>query len=219
LNLYQGQGELRIGGKNYEFKPGYASITVPGLDMEYRFRGQTVLTWAHFFPAEPGPVVPIPVMQDLGGDFSRIRDAVAEGAIQWRFCPSRAAARLWDVLWELSQRAVPPHPELHPALRRAMILVDERLSEPIRAADMARCVGISHTHLARLFRAAQNQSIIQYVRARRMERALHMLRQTNLPIQSVARQVGISDIQLFNKMVRRAAGMSPRKVRETQPRE
>lgn len=95
-----------------------------------------------------------------------------------------------------------------------MALIEARLAEPLTVPEIAREAGVSHNHLTRLFRAATGQTVIGYVRARRMAQARHLLRASTLSVSAVAATVGIPDLQAFNKACRRELGASPRAVRE-----
>jgi transcriptional regulator GlxA family with amidase domain len=48
-----------------------------------------------------------------------------------------------------------------------------------------------------------------------VERARHLLLNSTLPIKVIAREVGIPDPHLFNKIIRRELGKAPREVRKT----
>ena len=48
-----------------------------------------------------------------------------------------------------------------------------------------------------------------------MERARYLLEHSTMPIKAIARDVGIPDLHLFNKTVRRELGKSPREVRKS----
>ena len=74
-------------------------------------------------------------------------------------------------------------------------------------------VGISHNHLTRLFRSQTGGTVIGHLRARRMARAAHLLRESTMSIRAIAASVGIPDLQAFNKSCRASAGLSPRQIR------
>ena len=72
-------------------------------------------------------------------------------------------------------------------------MIELRLAETLSVKALADEVGISHNHLTRLFRAAVGDTVIGYIRQRRVQRARHLLEHTTLPIKTVAAQVGIED--------------------------
>jgi transcriptional regulator GlxA family with amidase domain len=135
---------------------------------------------------------------------------------------------LWDLLWQIAERgavraaaaaqadegaAATRH---HPAVERALQIIELRLAEPLCVADLARQVDLSQNHLTRLFRGEVGSTVVGYVRQRRVERARHLLLYSTLPIKAVAAYSGFEDLQHFNKAVRRLLGRSPRNVRQQQ---
>jgi len=218
LNLFQGEGELRIANKTVPFRHGYAGITWPGEDLVYTFRERTIKTWVHFIPQdEPANAhIEVPVMQDLGEEFERIRAELQMLSSFYRVQPTRAVARLWDILWAL----VPEHAPgpagatlQHPVVSRAMDEIDMHLAEKIEVEALANELDISQTHLNRLFREATGSTVGDYIRSRRMDVALHLLCHTTMPIKQVSWNVGIPDLQYFNKAVRARFGQAPRLLR------
>jgi transcriptional regulator GlxA family with amidase domain len=78
---------------------------------------------------------------------------------------------------------------------------------------LARELDVSHNHLTRSFRAATGLAPVEFIRERRVNRAEELLRHTTLPIKAIAAQVGLGDFHSFNKVMRRAKGASPRRLR------
>ncbi len=217
LNLFQGEGELRIGAETFPFRSGYAGITWPGPELVYTFRGKTIKTWVHFIPHEDGPEVDIPVMQDLGADFDRMRTDLQSVSSLYRAQPERAVSRLWDILWRIIPQGahdIAKEPHRHPVIARAMDEIDMRLPESVAVSELARKLKISQTHLNRLFKTAIGATVGEYVRGRRLEWARHLLSHTTMPLKAIAHQIGIPDAQHFNKMIRRHFGHAPSALRK-----
>ncbi len=218
IHLYHYSADLKVNGRWYEIHPGCVSILPPDADLEYRYRGRSEHAYAHFSLPGASKASPqrLPAMQQLGPRFANF-DREFRQAISWQAGSMlRAEIRLWDLLWQLHDSAATAPGQavtIHPAVRRAMQLIELKLSEPLRIAALADEVQMSHNHLIRLFHTATGQSIVQYVRQRRVERAEHLLRFSTLPIKVIARQVGLGDLHLFNKTMRRLRGQSPRAVR------
>jgi transcriptional regulator GlxA family with amidase domain len=96
---------------------------------------------------------------------------------------------------------------------RAVEWIERRLSEPLKLSAVADDLEISSTHLVRLFRKHMGMTPLAYVQERRAEQAQHLLVHTTLPMKSIARQIGLVNLQQFNKFVRKKRGLSPRAIR------
>ncbi len=217
LHLYRYAGSITIDGTEYAIAPGWAGITPPNSRIVYRFRGESRHTFAHFRLPPEGDLVAVPVIQDVGDAFDGLTRALEEAAGWLPSQPRRASVRLWDVLWQLAGQPLAeraPHQRLHPALSRAVREIELHLEKPLAIPAVARRAEISHNHLTRLFRAQFGVTIEGYIRRRRVERALHLLAHTTLAVKTIAGEVGLPDLHYFNKIIRAAAGMSPREYRE-----
>ncbi|MBQ7933454.1 MAG: helix-turn-helix transcriptional regulator, partial [Lachnospiraceae bacterium] len=75
--------------------------------------------------------------------------------------------------------------------------------------DIAAHLHIDRTYLYRLFKHELGISPLQYLTDVRMERAVALLTETKLPVQSVAGSVGYEDALYFSKTFKKAKGVSP----------
>jgi transcriptional regulator GlxA family with amidase domain len=98
-------------------------------------------------------------------------------------------------------------------MEAAVSVIAEELAQSFTVADLARRVGVSTNHLIRLFRQQFGVPVAAYVRQQRVAQAKHLLKHTNLPVKHIAANVGIPNLQLFNKTLRRVAGVAPRALR------
>src|SRR3954471_209862 len=83
-------------------------------------------------------------------------------------------------------------------LLRARDLIDARYAEPLDVAAIARAAHASPAHFSRSFRAAFGETPHQYLITRRMERAKHLLRSTNLSVTEVSLEVGFRSLGSFS---------------------
>ncbi len=220
LLFFHYRGEVVVDGQVLAVAPGMAGVFPPGATLTIRYRGRSHHRYAHLaLPAgRPGKDRAIAACQDLGTAFAEL-DAQYERAIRLHaISPDRASSLLWDLLWRLAERTRPDEavsdPATHPALAKAIELIELHLSSPLRIADLADEVGLSGRQLGNLFHAARGVSPVVYLRQRRMERARLLLTQTSTPITRIAADVGLPDLQAFNKIVRRALGHSPTAIRQ-----
>jgi AraC-like DNA-binding protein len=216
LHVYRYHGQLRVNGEWYKIAPGFASLIPPGSDLEYHYRGKSQHAYAHFsLPAGGVLETSLAAMQDLGPRFAGVYQRMEEMIAFHHTEPVRAAVRLWDLLWQISE----PHADaadearMPDAVAQMLSRMELRLGQRLHIAALAAEVGISHNHLIRQFRRWVGTNPVQYLRRRRVERAQHLLTHTTMPVKAIAAEVGIPDLHLFNKVMRAEVGASPRQIR------
>ncbi len=217
LHMYTYDAEIEIDGAPFPIRPGSVTLLPPGTRSVYRFPQRSVHACAHFhFPESVAREIALPLIQDLGPRFPAMYQAL-EGAIAcFRVNPLQAEVRLWEILWRLA--ADRESGELirhahHPAVRRAQELIEVNLASLAPVSEIAAAVDLSHNQLTRLFRASFGTTVIGYIQRQRAARARHLLLHTQLPIKTIAAQVGMDDPRLFNKLIHDTLGASPTDVR------
>jgi AraC-like DNA-binding protein len=94
-------------------------------------------------------------------------------------------------------------------LLRARDLVDSRYAEPLDLEALARAAHVSPRHFSRSFRRTFGETPHQYLLTRRIERARHLLRATDLPVIEICLGVGFNSVGSFTTTFRRHVGVSP----------
>lgn len=215
LHVYAYEADLVLDGQTHRIHPGWAGVIAPGVQQEYRYQGRSPHTYAHFELTSDGPYTPLPVLVDLGraaADFRRrFEQAVGDFAVR----PMRCHVRIWDLLWELARLGEDAGVgDGDQRLATAMADIERGLDQPLSIPALAARVGLSHNQLTRLFRQGTGDSVVGYIRRRRVEKAVYLLTRTDLPVKSIAQQVGIPDPQAFTKTVRALAGRAPSDFRK-----
>lgn len=119
------------------------------------------------------------------------------------------------LVWRASQGGVDPGQGLrHPALTRALALVEERFHQDWGVADLARAAGVSAAHLYDLFRREGEGSPHQVLLQRRLSEARRLLAQTRLSVKEIAPLVGQPDVAVFCRTFKRLAGCTPTEYRD-----
>ncbi|MBA2482133.1 MAG: helix-turn-helix transcriptional regulator, partial [Planctomycetes bacterium] len=215
LHLYHTPLTLVVDGEPVEVTAGQAGLWRPDQHLDARFTGRSVHTCVHFeVSSHAAERVALPALQDLRQRFGAIDAALVEALRWFARTPHRAEARVWDVLWQLADQApLEPPPVIHAAVERARSHIHAHLHQRISVERLAVIAGCSASHLLRLFQKELGTPIVAYIRACRIQRARHLLQHSAIPIKDVAAEVGIPDLQLFNKLVRRELGAPPRAVR------
>ncbi len=95
--------------------------------------------------------------------------------------------------------------------------VREHLSEPeaLRLSVMARALATSPFHLSRTFSLTEGETLQDFIMRARMERAAHLLRETERTVLDICGEVGLNSPSHFTKEFRRRYGMTPLKYRRS----
>lgn len=219
LIFFDYEAQVELDDLTVQVKPGYVAVLPPGVTKFYHFRTNSRHYTVHFKETADGgedsEQTRIPWVIDTTEQRDKILELFREILTYATVNPPRAAMRLWDILFRLSD--VPLESDgntfrLHPAVRTAMQLIDSRLDRQFSTRDLAEELKISPNHLTLLFKEHFSQSVAAYIRERRMNMVRHYLTHTDKPIKEIAIETGMQDLQFFNKSVRRYFGMSPRKL-------
>lgn len=96
-----------------------------------------------------------------------------------------------------------------PWLLQVRDLLHEELSETLRLDCIAAKIGVHPAHLTKAFRKHFGQSIGQYVRRLRIERARHLLESSDLSIGEIALATGFVDQCHFTRTFKGQTGRTP----------
>src|SRR6185369_14344314 len=100
-------------------------------------------------------------------------------------------------------------PELLRRLLRAKDRMDAASQEAWPVRRLARVSHVSEAHFARSFKEAFGVPPHRYLLTRRIERAMAMLRDTDIPITEIAFQTGWGSLGTFGRTFRDVTGDSP----------
>lgn len=196
-------------------QPGGVAVFPADVDIDVTFhRYPSRHVYVHYELPPGRLLMPVAAMQNLGLRFEGFFAEMEQLIATIRVNRLRAEVRLWDLLWELTERhAASASPSHHPAVQAAMHTIELRLGSVLRVEQIADAVGVSHNHLTRLFRREMGMTVVAYIRRRRIEQARRLIEHSTRPIKSIAAEVGLIDLQHFNKLIRRELGTSPRSLR------
>jgi len=106
----------------------------------------------------------------------------------------------------------------NPALARALRFIREHACEAISVADVVQAAVTSRRDLERQMRSTIGRSPNQENLRVRIRRAQELLADTDLPLESIARQTGLHSRKYLGDVFRREAGGSPGEFRRQQRR-
>lgn len=93
-------------------------------------------------------------------------------------------------------------------------LLEAHFAEHWAVADYAHALGITPAHLSRILRAATGRSASHLIDERIVREARRNLVYTNLPVSTIAYELGFADPAYFSRVFARATGMPPRRFRD-----
>lgn len=115
-----------------------------------------------------------------------------------------------DLLGEGEVTEQPDKPEL---LTQFEALLDLRFREQWTVNEYAKALAKTPTHLSRVTRAATGRPATALIEERVIREARRNLVYTNLPVSTIAYELGYNDPAYFSRVFSKAIGMSPRKFR------
>lgn len=106
-----------------------------------------------------------------------------------------------------------PDAEWISIVSKAKRFMKENGSQPLSLADIASHCGVSRAYLCRLFQKNELASPLEFLRRRRIESAVTLLRSTDISVQEIGKQCGFDSPSYFGKVFRQYLGLSPREYR------
>jgi len=214
-------GELWWEGRWLPLTPGCITVTAPDVEHCYRMPARTDFSWIHLVPDQSSTARNLPVVSQHPAARDLIRQAVTCR------CPAAARALAWAAALLLAESDLASiggtptvHPGLvhpgtvHPGIRRALAWAEARIERPLTALALAQQAGLSVAQLNRAWHHATGRPAMGWVRERRLQRALHLLRHGGLGCPAIATRMGFADVQHLNKALRQRFGRSPRTLRD-----
>lgn len=114
-------------------------------------------------------------------------------------------------------RLVKKHSTQHysPLVQKAIIKIESDLTADLSLSAMAELNNVSTNYFSGLFKKETGQTLTDYVNIKRIKLAKHLLKTTNLQIQTIAQHCGILDYRYFSKMFKKYEGKTPKEYRES----
>lgn len=91
--------------------------------------------------------------------------------------------------------------------------IRKNYASPLTLDSLAEYCGINKHYLCRLFQKSEQTSPLAYVKDRRVEAALALLRTTELPIHEIAQKCGFESPSYFGKVFRDYMSLTPKEYR------
>jgi len=223
-----GEGRIELDGQTHDLPAGTAfAVKIPGTH-QYYYAAQSKQPWEFAW------------LNAKGEDAVRLWDRIIEREGNLLRLGSNAApmARFWDLYRAVSEdrlsesaelsamlyrfmlslltpdaAASAPHPAKSSIVNRAKRFMADNYALPLTLEEIAVHCGVSREYLCRLFRKNDQVSPLEFLRRRRVEAAVTMLRATDLNAQAIGKRCGFDSPSYFSKIFRLYLGLSPSEYR------
>lgn len=104
---------------------------------------------------------------------------------------------------------------LSPLIKKIIIKIESDLSGNLSLKELAKENNVSSNYLSGLFKKENGVTLTEYVNSKRIEHAKHLLKSTNLQIQTIAQHCGIFDLHYFCRIFKKMTGKTPSAYRSS----
>lgn len=217
-----GRGTVRVSGRTWQLTPGTAFCIPRGKPHEYAAHPADpwTLWWVHFkgtdtayYPLQSCRVLtPSPRVAGRMHDWFDLLFESLEGdySLENFLCMSQVLGLILTGLYRRPDAGSAP-------LTRAVRWMYAHLEEPLTLDRLCRELGMSKSGLNDLFRRYAHRPPLQFFTRLKMTEAAKLLRQTDLPVGEIARQLGYTDPYYFSRAFKKAEGTSPTAYRAAKP--
>lgn len=95
------------------------------------------------------------------------------------------------------------------SVQRGIDFIEDHLDEDLDLRSVSRAAGVSHWHYQRTFKALTGDTLMAYVRARRLAIAAERLRNTDERILDIALRARFESQEAFTRAFKRTFGLTP----------
>ncbi|MFH0761157.1 MAG: AraC family transcriptional regulator [Bacteroidota bacterium] len=100
-------------------------------------------------------------------------------------------------------------------INRVMDYIESHIADPMTLEELAEVAVFSKYHFHRLFTAMVGETLYEYIRRKRLERAAGLLAErTDLTVSDIATDCGYASQSVFNRAFREFFGMNPTRFRK-----
>ncbi len=156
--------------------------------------------------AETGGVHPV-FLNDVSSSFARRIEQLRNVAVIPSFMQEMMASYC---------RLVQTHSikSYSPTVQKAVLYIESNLQNELGLSSVAEAISVSAGYLSSVFKKETGQTLTAYVNAKRIEQAKHLLRATDLQIQTVAQDCGFLDLHYFCRVFKAHTGTTPSAYRK-----
>ena len=96
----------------------------------------------------------------------------------------------------------------------AIAYIDTNYMSPITSGEISEMLFLNPSYLSRIFKRETGMTVTDYIIKVRIDHAMSLLAETDVPIESIAVNVGYTDKNYFSRIFKKTVGVSPSTYRQ-----
>ena len=124
------------------------------------------------------------------------------------------AYALMSAVIEMGNGRLPKKSTDYKSIVRVIQYIDDNFSQTIKLAELSRLANMSATKLKKLFRQFTGCTITEYILSKKTDYASHLLADSDLPIEELAKKVGFDTVAGFSTSFKKQTGIPPSEYRK-----
>ena len=223
LYIFSGNCRVLFGEKTYEMSPGHFVVYFPGQPQRYDFGDDSPCEtlWLHF----SGSAVP-EILEDLSLSagvypyapdekiISAFRRLVQEQQLRRPLFKTAENARLLSLLTVIARRS--DQRAIATDIEKVILLMHDEYAKPFSPESYAALCSLSISRFSHKFKQATGSSPLAFYTRVRCEKAMELLKYTDLNISEIALKVGYDNPLYFSRVFNKFASISPSEYRKQQ---
>lgn len=124
------------------------------------------------------------------------------------------AYALMSAVIEMGNGRLPKKSTDYKSIVRVIQYIDDNFSQTIKLAELSRLANMSATKLKKLFRQFTGCTITEYILSKKTDYASHLLADSDLSIEELAKKVGFDTVAGFSTSFKKQTGIPPSEYRK-----
>lgn len=212
--VVRGKERAIVSGVPFTCEPGQVLFYPPGCQHEERQEGDVLLEFLCVeFEWRDCPVdIPALIHDRQGRILELTRWLVSEEHVSYPWRDTYQQLGISMITGEIMRLLNRPTQD---AVGQVQAYIHEHYSESLTLDDLAACCNLNKFHLARVFRTRAGVTPMEYVRHARLDIALRLLLESDLPLREIAPRVGLADEYHLSRLLKARYGRGARELRRT----
>ncbi len=239
--IAEGNGIYTVGDKSFDFKPGDVFFIranephcIPSIKSEEVIAFVIRINWYYMWNICADYIdaakihtmitsgIPInsyfPKESGVGKKVEEIRKLFRDDNEATRFEIKRRILNLLIIIADsVTDPSIAESVQKAPAhigeIQNAVNYINKNLAKQITLDDIAHAASMSRSYVSSYFKLVTGVSPYEYLLTARVEKAIKLLKKTELSVTEIAQKCGFGSLSSFNKTFRRNLGVTPREYR------